>query len=180
MSVRDDVGNAQHFTFNADSNSNNVNKLMSESNLQKSVTNILRNHRLQYDTYWSFAGWAGSAATGQITTEAKFIGERSLKINKTAGPSRHFYSQEVTLEKGKTYNFSAYVKTNNITATNNSGAVLSVAYQNSTGAWIHEYSNYLNGTKNWTRLDLTFTVPANAASRLHPREHHRRSGHRLL
>lgn len=46
----------------------------------------------------------------------------------------------------------------------NRGAALTASYQNSSGTWVHVYSDYVSGTNDWKRYDLAFTVPADAAS----------------
>lgn len=163
VSIKDDNGHAQYYKY-IEEEGNNKNRLSSQSKLQKVTINHLLNHSAESTGYWNSGVWAGSTGTNSFTAEDKYIGNKSLKVEKTNTISRHFYSQELTLEKGKTYTLSGYVKTSNISSLNSKGASLHVAYQDNTGAWKYAYSDYISGTNDWERHEVTFTIPADATS----------------
>ncbi|HJV17610.1 MAG TPA: DNRLRE domain-containing protein, partial [Bacillales bacterium] len=163
VSMKDADGNAQYMKYNT--SGSNVNKLSAASKLQRTTINLLLNHNVEVsDNTWTTDYWGSSTATTSITTEDAYSGNQSLKIQKTNNISRHLFNQSVSLIKGKTYTFSGYVKTNGISNTNNKGAALFINYQNSSGTWITVESNKVNGTNDWQRMDVTFTLPSDAAS----------------
>lgn len=67
--------------------------------------------------------------------------------------------QAVTLQKGKTYTFSAYFKTQS-----NASAQLRVVYKNSAGSNVTVDSLPQKNTAAWDRISLTFTLPSNSSS----------------
>ena len=141
------------------------NKVTLETPLRKPSMNYLKNHNMESSTDWALVSEAGSTASGAISTEDKYIGNQSLKINKSNTVGSHSYQQNISLVKGKTYTLSGYIKTSNISGENGKGAELMVKYQNSTGVWTKlKESKYINNTRDWQRADTTFTIPANAAS----------------
>jgi YD repeat-containing protein len=68
------------------------------------------------------------------------------------------------LEKGKTYTFSGYIKTDGISSQNGKGAALSIGYKDGAGNLQYVYSDYITGTKDWQRYEVNFTFPADSAS----------------
>ena len=162
INVTDADGNAEYYKYLSGTNENK--KLSLESKLQKTVTNLLKNHNIEQSGYWTVNYWTDSTGSGSFTTEEKYLGNQSLKITKTNTSSRHFYSQTLNLVKGKTYTFSAYTKTNDISSSNNKGAALFMYYQDSAGNWKIIEGNYVNGTTSFNRQEVTFTLPTNAYS----------------
>ncbi|MGL5149688.1 MAG: hypothetical protein ACRC7N_03830, partial [Clostridium sp.] len=55
------------------------------------------------------------------------------------------------------------VKTDGITNTKSGGAALLVHYKDSNNTWIEKQSTPVNGTVDWKKTKVTFTVPMNAA-----------------
>lgn len=163
IGIKDADGNAQYQDFEKDIN---VNKLSLESKLQKTVINSLKNHNVETTGSWTADYWTGSTGSSGIAAEAANanIGKQSLKVTKTNTIARQFQNQTLTLEKGKTYTFSSYVKTSGVTSDNQKGAALFVNYQNSAGTFITKESGYLNGSKDFSRLEIPFTLPADASS----------------
>ncbi|SHH28624.1 DNRLRE domain-containing protein [Clostridium grantii] len=158
ISIRDDAGNAQYYKY--DNTGFNNNKLSNQSKLQRSVMNYVKNHNVEAAGDWTVGYWTGSTGSGAISTTHSYSGKQSLMINKTNTSSRHFYQQIMYPDKGKTYTLSAYVETENISS--GKGAALFVNYQDSTGAWKTIESNYISGTNDWQRLQVTFDLPADA------------------
>jgi RHS repeat-associated protein len=159
--VKDNDGNAQYSKY-LDSN---VNKLQISSKLQGTVTNYLRNHNLEISqNNWNSDYWTGSTGTSAFTTEDEYIGNQSMKVTKTNTSSRQFFNQTLSLTKGKTYTFSAYVKTNGISNTSGQGAALFINYQDSTGYYPTIESRFISGTNTWQRVEVKFTLPADSVS----------------
>ncbi|MBV7273351.1 carbohydrate binding domain-containing protein [Clostridium sp. PL3] len=118
------------------------------------------------DSYWNKDSW-GNEATGTLTftTEDKYFGSKSLKVTKSDDSAgRYFCNQSVTLERGKTYTLSGYIKTTDITNKTGKGAILFVNYQNNDGSYSTVESASVNGVNNWDRYEVKFTLPSNAAS----------------
>jgi RHS repeat-associated protein len=160
VSTKDAEGNAKYYKFE---NATNTTKLSSDSKLEKTVINYSPNSGAETDEFWAGDNDGGTGTYG-YTTEEKHLGSRSLKITKSDNVLRQYMQQLVTVEKGKTYTFSAYVKTKDITSKNNCGASLAVYYINNKGTYEGKRSNFLTGTNDWTRISVTFTVPVDAAS----------------
>ncbi len=165
ISIKDSNGSAQYYKY--DSNEKAKNRLELESKVQKTSNNYLMNHNCELkDGNWSAGSWSGSAGTNEFTTTKANMGKYSLKVNMTNKTSRRFYSQAVTLEKGKTYTFSGYVSTDGISNTNKKGAALFVNYTDNTGNYVTKDSKYISGTTGWDRESITFTLPSDATSNL--------------
>ncbi|QHE50865.1 DNRLRE domain-containing protein [Pontibacillus sp. HMF3514] len=163
VSIQNDRGYAKYFDYN-ETPGVNKNKLTNQSKLQRLSMNHIMNHNIEQDGNWDALSWSGSTANLSLTSEASYIGNRSLKIDKTNQTSRHYYSQAVTLERGKTYTFSGYIKTENMTELNNKGASLVATYQDDNGNWIDKEGQFINGTNGWKRYEMSFTLSENAAS----------------
>ena len=161
-SIRDDEGNAQYYSYNE--GPTNKNKLQLESKLQKSIMNVLKNHNAEVNSDWVSQSWTTSAGLGSFDTTVKYLGKQSLKISKTNTVDRQFYSQQLSLEKGKTYTLSGYMKTDNVSNINGKGASIFVNYYNESGVLQIVDSTFAGGTKDWDRYEVTFTIPANATS----------------
>jgi RHS repeat-associated protein len=158
--IKDSDGSAQYYQYGDTTNST---KLTSESKLQKTVVNLLTNHDVETsDTSWT-SGSDGGNGTSGYSKDTSYLGNQSIKINKTDNVSRQYMSQWLTLQKGQTYTFSAYVKTDGISNTNGQGATIGVYYKNSAGVYQCKETQGINGTKDWQRIQHTFTVPSDAA-----------------
>ena len=161
INIQDANEDAQYYKY---SDGSNINKLSLQSKLQQTVINLLKDHDIETSDSWDTDYWGTSTGTGSITTEAKYFGNQSLKIATTYNPDRYLYNQTLTLEKGKTYTFSGYIKTSGVSSTNNEGAALFVNYQDGTGAWQTIDSKYISGTSDWQRCELNYTLPSDAVS----------------
>lgn len=160
MGIKDNEGYAEYYKYSA----TNTNKLSLQSKLQKTVINYLQNHNAEQLSYWTADYWTGSTGSCSFDGTNKYLGNQSLKVTKTSNTSRHFYSQTLSLAKGKTYTLSGYIKTSGITSVNGKGAAVFVNYQNSIGTWQTLDSTYVSGTMDWERYEVTFTLPSDAAS----------------
>ncbi|MDP4147166.1 MAG: DNRLRE domain-containing protein [Bacillota bacterium] len=162
--TKDNDGSAQYYKFTNKDNGDNVNnKLSSESKLQKSVINYLRNHNAEVSSDWTSDYWGTSTGTSTFTTEDKYMGNSSLKVQKTNTNDRQFFTQTLNLQKGKTYTYSAYVKTTSMDNVNGTGAFLFAIYKDGTGTSTEADSTTISsGTSGWQRIECTFTIPSNA------------------
>lgn len=161
LNVKDPNQNVLYYNY---SDENNKTKLGYISKVQKTTVNYLKNHNLESDSDWIFGNDTNSDASGSYTNSEKYFGQRSLMVSKTNSSTRSYYQQSLTLEKGKTYTYSGYIKTNGISNTNQRGAHLLVHYKDSTGVWRETYSKYVSGTTDWSRYEVTFTIPVDATS----------------
>jgi RHS repeat-associated protein len=164
MNTKDSLGYARYVNYNETSGSASKNRSTLESKLQKTVANYLYNHGMEEDSDWTYANYTGSTGTGAFTTTNHHLGARSYKIVKTNATSTLHCSQEIALTPGKTYTYTGYVKTENMTTSGGGGARIFVRYQDSAGVWQTECSNYIYGNSDWQRLYLTFTIPSDAYS----------------
>ncbi|WP_238882331.1 DNRLRE domain-containing protein [Clostridium sp. YIM B02551] len=166
-SITDPNGNATAYEYGV-KGSNAFNKLELDSKLESSNRNYLKNHSVEPAEYnWEQGFWGPlSKGSGNLTTEAAFLGSNSLKVSKTDYGDRIFYSQSVNLTKGKTYVFSGYIKTTDVTKDMGKGAALFVNYQDNSGEWETIESNYVTGTTDWERYSVSFTLPEDSASNL--------------
>ena len=125
---------------------------------------------------WKTAAWGGTNTfTAANTTEQKYTGKQSLKINSTAvtGSSSGRVYQDFTnavLLPNTTYTLSAYVKTTGFNSSNqNYGALIGATSFNSSNVATDFYSERIQSTTDtainggWRRLVLTFKVPADSA-----------------
>lgn len=164
ISVRDDLGNAQYYKFGGPINSTNLTCI---SKLQTTTANYLQDHNAELESYWKGGGTEDSLNYGKsssvYTTEDKYLGNKSLKVIKGSAGNRHYFEQSVNLTKGKAYTLSAYVKTVNISK-ESAGACISVKYYDGTGNVKTVDSQYISESSDWQRIDLKFTIPADAIS----------------
>ncbi|OIK14253.1 hypothetical protein BIV60_12155 [Bacillus sp. MUM 116] len=158
VSMKDADGNAQYFKYKT--SGSNVNKLSAASKMQRTTINFLLNHNAEATTDWTAGNDTGSTGSQSFTTEAAYIGNQSLKVTKTNNTNAHYYNQTVTLTPGKTYTYSGYIKTSNVSKSNNGGAAIYLQYQDKAGVWRTVTSPYVTGTLDWNRYELTFTLPS--------------------
>lgn len=129
------------------------------------IVDIVENYQGKQFGSWSSIG----KQVFSVDTETKKFGEQSLKIsNPSIGHSAINLMLPKTLEPGKKYTFQAWVKTQKVLSPE-WGASIAVEYytlddkgaqsvmQGDFGA-----SERITGTKDWTKLSLTFTVPTQA------------------
>ncbi len=162
VSMTDAEGNALYCKYYTGTNV--TNKLMLESKLQRSIMNYLKDHNVEAGTGWTSETSGGSTGSFSISTAQKYMGAKSLCVVKTNTAGRHYWKQQVTLTKGKTYTLSGYLKTESITSSSGKGAFLYLSYQDSSGTWQIVDSGYVSGTNSWDRYEVSFTLPSNAYS----------------
>ena len=156
------------------SNLNQINRVTNEYNLGSNAINLLVNHNMEASGTWKTGAWGGTNSfTTAYTTEQKYMGKQSYKINVTAnsGLSSGRAYQDVgnaVLVPGSTYTLSGYVKATSLdTTAANTGAALAVTFFDANNASTGtKFSDYIKSTTDtsinggWRRLVLTFTVPS--------------------
>ena len=155
ISVNDQLGYA---CFTQYSDDLPVNHPEVVSKLRRSVINLLKGHNMEATGSWTNANISGTG-TYSYATDAVYMGSKSLKMAKTNTTGLMTSYQAVTVQKGKTYTFSAYYKT-----TGGASAQLRAVYKNSSDANVTKNSLTQQSTSAWDRISLTFTVPSSSTS----------------
>ncbi|MGL5150837.1 MAG: carbohydrate binding domain-containing protein, partial [Clostridium sp.] len=148
----DEYGNTTKATLGALDKGESIKNLLLNSSLEEGISN------------WSYENDSASLSNFTIETGDTFVGEKSIKGVKTNNIDRGYMQQYLSLEKGKTYTFSGYIKTSGITNTKNRGAALLVHYKDKNNNWVQAQSSTINGNKDWTRTTVTFTIPQDAVN----------------
>ena len=182
VSIKSQTGNrdlgaagCQYTSGVPDSNGSNlsmINRVTNEYNLGSHAVNLLKNHNMETTGSWTSAAWGGTNTFAAAnSTEQKYMGKQSMKINTTAvtGTASGRVYQDVALKPNTSYTLSAYVKTTgfNTTATN-TGALIGATSFNSSNAATDFASERIQSTTDtsinggWRRLTLTFKVPADS------------------
>ncbi|MDW7656457.1 MAG: DNRLRE domain-containing protein, partial [Bacillota bacterium] len=156
-------GGAAYAGYGTDSASGSMSKATSVSRFQKFSKNLLQNHNAELSSNWVLFSASGSTGTHTYATDQKYLGNQSIKLVKTNTTAYEAAQQTVTLVKGVTYTFSGYIKTSGISESS-MGAQIRAGYYNSSSAYVAVSSTCVKGTQDWTRYNLTFTLPADATS----------------
>ncbi|MBQ7345962.1 MAG: DNRLRE domain-containing protein [Oscillospiraceae bacterium] len=149
ISIQDDQGHAQYAKYaNNDPQNDATNKgnqLKLSSKLQETVSNRMPNSNFENTVDWT----ATSNASVSNVTGTSYLGSRSMKVvtSTTATAGQGAY-KTFTVTSGKTYTFSAYVKT-----LSSASAYLSISDGTTT-----ETSEVLAKSTNWTRLEVSITA----------------------
>lgn len=160
VSVQDGQGCALYNKYASDiSNTGKKNQLKQASKLQSTANNLLKNTSFERNTFWVPEAEDGALGTYEYSSEEHYIGQKSYKLQKTDNTgSLNVHAGSFgssNMQAGKSYTFSAYLKTDSIADTGD-GACLCVRINNN---WY--YSERLHGTNDWERYEITFTVPDN-------------------
>ena len=110
---------------------------------------------------------SGSTANLSIDSTNGFLGYKSLKVSRSvSNTDKQGYYQTVQVSGGKPYTFSAYVKTDNVMASGTNGAGLYVKFYNSNGTELSSNVSSLSvtGTRDWHRINVSFTAPSGAVT----------------
>lgn len=147
VSVRDELGYASYNKFSDALLPGHPEQV---SKLQRSVVNLLPNHNFESDGNWNTVAYGGVGTFG-YATDQKYLGTRSMKVNKTNSDGNMcVYMSYSNLTIGKTYTLSGYIRS--------TGSVY-------TYATISHNSKWYDGEKvtpggEWTRIFTTFTASA--------------------
>ncbi len=137
----------QSFEFDT-SEGDSKNKIKSEGKIisyaSNSIPNVVVNGDAEEDNYyWDFVGNGVS-----FDTSEKYQGLKSFKF------SAGYMTQPVTVEPGKTYKLSAYIKSN---SSNNGKAYMSFSHDDSMN--LETFDKTFNVTNEWREYSFNFTVP---------------------
>ena len=124
VNIIDTEKNATHISFEN-------NEVIRHSKHQETINNLLKNHNLETEGFWTLVHEEGSAATGGYSADASYFGNQGLYINKTNSSGQSHYSQTVNLIPGEDYTFSAHLKPGTISG--GTGAHLFARYTLPTG-----------------------------------------------
>ena len=155
VSVNDQLGYA---CFAKYSDELPVNHPEVASKMQRSVVNLLKGHNMESTGSWTNMNISGTG-TYSYATDAAYMGSKSLKMAKTNSTGLMTSYQIATLERGKTYTFSAYFKT-----LSSASAQLRAVYKDNVGIDVAKDSQKQKNNAAWDRISLTFTLPANSTS----------------
>ena len=162
LCIKDPDGNAQYSTFFHDNNINDKNnKLISDSKLQKTIVNYLKNHNAEKSTYWNASKWGNYAGTNDYSTEESYLGKQSIKIYNSNGLGALDMEHSTTVERGKTYTLSAYVKTKDLPANTSGGAKIFIGYTDPSGT-CHYSQRWIRENSDWQRVEVSLDVPSDA------------------
>ena len=142
--VQDDEGRAQfaNYTSNDPSESGKGNQLILSSKLQNTVGNLLNN-----SSFEGTAVWSAVRGTAALCTTTAYMGTQSIQFSKKAAETTGYVmTPAYTAEPGKTYTFSAYVKTGA-----GASAYLSI------GTTRYNRSEVIPANQGWTRLEVSYT-----------------------
>lgn len=162
VSIQDDEGMAQFYRYKGNSDVAKASQLALSSKLQNTVVNQIYNSSFESSSGWTTS--SGNASTGSWSyASSGYMGSKALMIKRTANsgsfgiqPTSSYYC---TVEPGKTYTLSAYVKTSGMSGSG-TGARLALMLSGSTVAT----SEAITATKDWTRLEVTYTHPTTAST----------------
>jgi RHS repeat-associated protein len=162
--VQDDHGRAMYWSYASGAQAKK-NQLTLGSKLQNTVTNVLRNPSGERSENWAVNHYEGSTGSWGYTTAEKYIGLQSIRLQKTNNSGRSTLHQTVSLTKGRTYTFSAYVKVTGYGSSSGRGIRLAILNEAVQGENTIVYSREkITGNSDWTRLDVTYTLPSSAHS----------------
>ena len=135
------------------------NKLLSSQIPIKYVKNLLTNTSFENGQTLFKSGQNGVSS---ISDEYSHSGLKSLKFEALYALIEAGVNQEVDVEKGKYYTFSAYIKRGYVT----SNAFLRMHYEDSEGRYKEAISNSIVPDEDFERLDVTIFYPSDAKGKL--------------
>ena len=135
------------------------NKLLSSQIPIKYVKNLLTNTSFENGESLFKSDQNG---VGSISDEYSHNGLKSLKFEALYLSIEAGVNQEVEVEKGKYYTFSAYIRSGRIT----SNAFLRMHYEDVEGRYREAVSDTIIPDENFERLDVTIFYPSDAKGKL--------------
>lgn len=142
-----------------------ANKLTTQAGTSKPVMNLLLDNNAELNNgTWSGSNWGTPGGVFSVDSSMAYLGTKSLKITQSqTNPQRSGAVQTLTnLTPGSVYTLSGYVKTSTVTGEDpTKGAGLYAAFFNGSTGISNVTGKILQGTNDWQRISLTFTVPAN-------------------
>lgn len=155
VSYMDKDGNISTTKYNSGGNLNNT--VEESSDVFSFADNMLLNHSFE-NGFTSWQKWQPSGTTTySVDTSQKHIGAKSLKLT-ISSEGKIVALQDLTdFEIGKEYTLSGYVKA---TAMGNAKTSIRIEGKDSSGTVTRNFSSWITTTTdNWTRLQVSYTVP---------------------
>lgn len=142
-----------------DSSVKRNNKNTFTSNVQKSVANLLLNGCAEGgEAFWDHEGWGNYSGVSATRSNDAKLGNYSWQITKESLEGSYHKRSYFSVEKGKTYTLSGYIKTNLVCDNESGGAKIYVVYFDNAGNQCKVYSEPITNTQNeWERVSITFT-----------------------
>lgn len=154
LSIQDDQGRAQYALYSADEGTpvdqvqtTKPNQLTMASRMQNTVVNLLPQGSFEENQPWT----ALSGATLTHQTGIAYLGSNSLKIVSSGDGTSGAASPSFSVEVGKVYTFSAFVKT--------SGPSVCLALSDGSTAVTGQSLDYDSENPGWARLQVSYTAP---------------------
>ena len=127
------------------------------SRMQKSVRSLVRNPLMRDDGTWTKELYGATGSFSYDTATTKFA-VSSVKADKTSVVGMLCISQTLVVLPGETATFSAWAKTSG-----DAQAKLLIRYNLPTDTdWHLIEGDAVSSPDDWTRLEVTFTIPAEA------------------
>lgn len=165
VSIQDGQGNARFYRYAGESGFKAANQMTLSSKMQNTVVNLVRNGSFEWEgAFWT--GDSGNASTGSwgYTADFAYLGKMSMKLigeeTNTTNSVRATDASACPIQPGKTYTLSAYVKTTGMTGAGSGAQLLLKRTDGTTVA----ASRSVAADSDWTRLEVTYTHPADAAA----------------
>ncbi|HEY3325470.1 MAG TPA: hypothetical protein VGP72_33770 [Planctomycetota bacterium] len=106
--------------------------------------------------------WSGDPKTFSRDEAVARSGKASLHYKNDDAKAYRLCSQNVPLQPGRKYKFSAWVKTKEI-AGKDSGATICMEWSDKNGKWMGgAYPSGVKGTSDWTKIDAMTRIPLEA------------------
>ena len=162
VSIQDGEGMAQFYKYTDNNDVAKASQLAVSSKLQNTVVNQIYNSSFEQSSGWTAS--SSNASTGSWSyASTGNVGSKSLSITRTSSSGNFGVqpsgSYTCTVEPGKSYTLSAYVKTANM-GSGGTGARLALTLAGSTVA----VSSAITTNSDWTRLEATYTHPSTSST----------------
>lgn len=151
----EDIDSAYSTMKNYGDESNNKNKLLESVIPVKYVRNYLKNTSFEQDNLY-FSTSSPLLISQSFSNDIAYLGDRSLKL--TSSSDNQYVEQSLTVEKGKNYTFSAYMK-------NDVDVQLELRYLNSQNEEVTSIE-IVSASSEFTREDVTIYYDSSSSSDL--------------
>lgn len=170
ITAQDQDGNALFQAYGLSGGSEN--KVTFSSGTQRNVSNLLKNHNFEKGSATVLTNWTkhgntddNAAIKGTAESEPTFIGDKAMKVYKhnSAQTVNSEVKQYLTLEGGKVYTFSAYVRTEfeTLASVSNRGAFLAVENGDYS---LQYYKHNIISNNSFTRYFVTVDLTGQSGS----------------
>ena len=167
VSIQDGLGRAQFAQYADNTDIKGASQLSLSSKLQNTVVDLMRNGGFETNGYWNTVSEEATTGSAGYTTAQTYLGAKAMQITREETSSGYYvYSTAdsvYTAKPGKPYTLSAYVKT---TGMDGSGSGAKIALKLSGSGEVVATSEAIKVNSDWTRLEVTYNHPADAAEDL--------------